>query len=263
MGNLVSELKKKIAQSGTSKREVLFFAPDESKRVRFLQEFDTGYSFQFHSDFNAKIFTLCLDQDDHEDCKLCNEQIPIQENFAWTVWDYDSNSVKIILTKATGVSPIPAFIEMYEEFGTIMDRDYKIKKVGKGTGSSFTVTPLDKSRFRQKAKPYTESQIEKILKESFKYEENNDDEEETTTSVKRKKKVKKEKTLRSKFEELDMEELKDICLEIGMSKKEFRKFDDEEEVISYLFDEYEEDDLEEILEEMDVDEDEEVDDDDE
>ena len=57
-----------------------------------------------------------------------------------------------------------------------------------------------------------------------------------------------------------MEELKSICLEIGMSKKEFKAFDDEEEVLDELFDNYEEDDLAELLENLDDDEDEDDDD---
>ena len=52
-----------------------------------------------------------------------------------------------------------------------------------------------------------------------------------------------------------MDELKSICLEIGMSKKEFKAFDDEEEVLDELFDNYEEDDLAELLENLDDDED--------
>ena len=57
-----------------------------------------------------------------------------------------------------------------------------------------------------------------------------------------------------------MDELKSICLEIGMSKKEFKAFDDEEEVLDELFDNYEEDDLAELLENLDDDEDEDDDD---
>ena len=35
-----------------------------------------------------------------------------------------------------------------------------------------------------------------------------------------------------------MDELKSICLEIGMSKKEFKAFDDEEEEIEKFFTEF-------------------------
>lgn len=269
--NLIKQMKDRIAKSGSSKKEVLYFAPDSVKRVRFLQELDTGHMIEFHSDFDTHVYEMCKDPEDHENCKLCQEEVPILENYVWSVWDYDSNAVRLICTKATGVSPIPALIEMFEEFGTIKDRDYKIKKVGKGTGGSFVVTPLDKSTFRNsKAKPYSEKQIREILEKAFTSQtddEDDDDEEEEEETVSKKSKkaskkaTKKKKSIRSKFEELDMDQLKEICLEVGMSRKEFKSFDSEEEVVEELFSTYEESDLEELLEGLDEDEDDDDEDD--
>lgn len=271
--NLIAEMKAKIAASGTSKKEILYFGKDSVKRVRFLQELDTGYAFEFHNDWAANILELCKDPEDHENCPLCEQGIKIYENFAWSVWDYDSNSVRILLFKANGVSPIPSFIEMYEEFGTIMDRDYKIKKVGQGQGGSFVVTPLDKERFNnKKAKPFTKKQMQEILEKAYakqEVEEDDDDEEEDeeeVTSKKSKKQAKKKKqkkSLRSRFEELSFKELKEIGLEIGLSKKELRAFEDEEELIDEFFDNYEEEDLQELLEDLEAEKDEEEDEDDE
>ena len=271
--NLIAEMKAKIAASGTSKKEMLYFGKDSVKRVRFLQELDTGYVFEFHNDWVANILELCKDPEDHENCPLCEQGIKIYENFAWSVWDYDSNSVRILLFKANGVSPIPSFIEMYEEFGTIMDRDYKIKKVGQGQGGSFVVTPLDKERFNnKKAKPFTKKQMQEILEKAYakqEVEEDDDDEEEDeeeVTSKKSKKQAKKKKqkkSLRSRFEELSFKELKEIGLEIGLSKKELRAFEDEEELIDEFFDNYEEEDLQELLEDLEAEKDEEEDEDDE
>mgnify|MGYP000919175144 CR=1 FL=1 len=271
--NLIAEMKAKIAASGTSKKEILYFGKDSVKRVRFLQELDTGYVFEFHNDWAVNILELCKDPEDHENCPLCEQGIKIYENFAWSVWDYDSNSVRILLFKANGVSPIPSFIEMYEEFGTIMDRDYKIKKVGQGQGGSFVVTPLDKERFNnKKAKPFTKKQMQEILEKAYakqEVEEDDDDEEEdeeevtSKNSKKQAKKKKQKKSLRSRFEELSFKELKEIGLEIGLSKKELRAFEDEEELIDEFFDNYEEEDLQELLEDLEAEKDEEEDEDDE
>lgn len=251
--NLISEMKAKIAASGSSKKEILYFPKDSVHRIRFLQELDGGYMFQFHNDFDAGIFELCKDPEDHEACELCKNGVKILEHFVWSVWDYDSNSVRLILFKANGISPIPSFIEMYEEFGTIMDRDYKIKKVGQGQGSSFVVTPLDKERFsNKKAKPYSEKEVNDIFAKAYakaKVDVDEDDEEEDEKP----KKKKKEKSLRSKFEELTFKHLKEIALEIGMSKKELREFEDEDELLDELFDNYEEEDLEELFDNLDED----------
>lgn len=262
--NLIKKMKDRIAKSGSSKKEILYFGKDSVKRVRFLQELDAGYTFQFHSNWEPAIYELCKDPEDHEDCKLCNDGVGLQDEFAWSVWSYDDQAVRILKFKASGLSPIPGLIEMYEEFGTIMDRDYKIKKVGSGMGGSFVVTPLDKERFKNsKAKPYTEKQMLELFKEAYKpkdtesEDEEDDDEDEedeveekTSKKSKSSKGKKKEKSLKSKYLELDWKVLKEIAIEVGVSKKQIREFDeDEEELVDYLFDEYEESDLEELLEE--------------
>lgn len=262
--NLIAEMKKKIASSGSSKKELLYFGKDSVHRIRFLQELDTGNTFEFHNDWNANILELCRDPEDHENCALCEQGIKLYENFVWSVWDYDANAVRLIVFKANGISPIPAFIEMYEEFGTIMDRDYKVKKVGQGQGGSFVVTPLDKERFsNKKAKAYTRAQVQEILEKAYTKsevdEDIEDEEEEKPKKSKGKSKKKKEPTLREKFEELDFDELKSIAREIGMSKKELKAFDDEEELLDELFDNYEEEDLQELLEDMEEDDEEDED----
>ena len=164
--------------------------------------------------------------------------------------------------KANGISPVPSLIEMYEEFGTIMDRDYKIKKVGKGMGSSFVVTPLDKMRFNnKKAKPHTELEVKEIFEKAFPYNENDEEESEEEevkevkkTKKKSAKKVKKspEEKLREDLEELDIDDLKEIAYELGMSKKEVKKLD-EEELIDEFIDNYELEDIQDIIDEMEFD----------
>ena len=172
MWNLVKQLKEAVAKRGTSKKEILYWGKDSVKRIRFIQDLDDGMMIQFHNNWDPSIFAPCHDPEDHEDCKYCKEGIALQDNYFWSVWDYDSNSVKLVQFKAYGISIIPSLIEMYETFGTITDRDYKIKKVGSGQGSSFVVTPLDKERFNnKKAKPFNEKQVHEILEKAYPYNE--------------------------------------------------------------------------------------------
>lgn len=254
--NIIKAMKEKIAKSGASKKDILYFGKDSKHRIRFIQELDAGYQFQFHNDWSTSIFELCKDPEDHENCKLCEEGIAIQDNFAWSVWDYDTNTVKLILFKATGVSPVPAFIEMFEEFGTMLDRDYSIKKVGQGQGSSFVVTPLDKERFKnKKAKPFSRNEVKDILEKAWpskdiEQDDEDDDEEEVVEKKSSKKKSKKKVAAEDLLGELSMKELKEIAYELGMSKKEVKSFDDEEELIEELVGNYEEEDLIELIEDM-------------
>lgn len=254
--NFLDQIKTAVKNSGSSKKDILYFGADTSKRIRFLQELDEGHSYTFHSDFETKIYEPCQDQEDHEDCKLCQQGIGTKEVFVWSVYDYDTSSVKLLAIKATGISPVPALIEFFEEYGTIMDRDYKIKKVGKGMGGSYTVTPLDKEKFGvKKAKPYSEKEIWEMFKKAYSskdVEEDDDDEEEDEEEVKptkKSKKAKKEKSLKDKYLDLDWDEVRDIALEIGMTKKELKAFDEDvEELVEELFDNYDEEDLEDMLE---------------
>lgn len=253
---LINSMKNQIAKSGSNKKEILYFGKDTVKRVRFLQELDNGYEFQFHNDWDTHVFELCKDPEEHENCKLCNERIAIQENFVWSVWDYDSNSVKLLQFKASGVSPIPALIEMYEEYGTILDRDYKIKKVGQGQGSSFSVTPLDKERFtNKKAKALSKVKVKEILKKAWtstsveNVDEEEDEEEEEVKESPRKKKGKKVKTIMDKMLACDIEDLKEIAKLLGMSKKELKQFDGVEELSGELYDNFEEEDIQDCMDE--------------
>lgn len=256
--NFLDQIKTAVKNSGSSKKDILYFGADTSKRIRFLQELDEGHSYTFHSDFETKIYEPCQDQEDHEDCKLCQQGIGTKEVFVWSVYDYDTSSVKLLAIKATGISPVPALIEFFEEYGTIMDRDYKIKKVGKGMGGSYTVTPLDKEKFGvKKAKPYSEKEIWEMFKKAYSskdVEEDDDDEEEEEEEeevkpTKKSKKAKKEKSLKDKYLDLDWDEVRDIALEIGMTKKELKAFDEDvEELVEELFDNYDEEDLEDMLE---------------
>ena len=256
MGSLISKMKEQIAKSGASKKDILYFGKDAVKRIRFLQELDDGFMIWFHNDFGAKIMEPCHDQEDHENCKLCEDGVTLQQQFVWSVWDYDSNAVRLLMFKASGVSPIPSLIEMSSEFDTIMDRDYKIKKVGQGTGGSFVVTPLDKERFtNKKAKPYNNKQVLDIISKAYETDndEDNDDENEEEESKKRskdKKKSKKKKSFKDTLYELDFDTLSDIAKEMGMSKKEIRGFDESEDLADELLDTYEIEDIEEVYEQL-------------
>ena len=70
-----------------------------------------------------------------------------------------------------------------------MDRDYVLKKTGSGSSTSYSVTPMDKNKFKNdKAKPYSKSAVLKILNKAFPFKELEDDDEEEDDEPKKKKK---------------------------------------------------------------------------
>ena len=100
-------------------------------------------------------------------------------------------------------SPIPALMAMYENYGTITDRDYVISVSGKQQNKTFSVVPMDKVKFRNaKAKPYSEKAILKMLDKAFPCDdEDDDDDDEETTSKKRASKSTNKKNRKSEPED--------------------------------------------------------------
>ena len=255
MGNLIENMRDRIKNGGSNLRDVFYIAADSKRRIRFLQELDTGFEFHFHSHFNRKINALCGTEYNH-DCPYCGDQDPDMKDvvmYAWNVWDYDANAVRILLYKATGISPVPALIDFYDEYSTIMDRDYTIKKTGQRLNSVISVLPGDIAKFRNKAKPYTRQQIVQILAKAYPFGEDEidqDEEQEKPVKSKKteKKAKKKEKSLEEKLLELDIADLREIAIELGVSKKELKGLD-EEEIVELLLDDNDEEDVEEAYQE--------------
>ena len=271
---LIDSMKERIKNSGTSRKEVFYVGADAKRRIRFLQELDDGFELKFHSHWNRGINALCAETYG-KDCPYCadtDEEMKEVTQYAWSVWDYDANAVRILLYKATGISPVPQLIEFAEEYGTICDRDYTIKKIGKGMSGSITVIPAEVSKFtNKKAKAFNYKQVVKILEKAYPLnsedvEDDNDEEPKKKKKVVEKKnKKKKEKTIEEKLSDLDIDALRNIAIELGVAKKELKGLD-EEEIVELLVDDNDEDDLNEAYEEyMDniEDGDDEVDDEDE
>ena len=210
--SVLDTMKNKIKESGSNKKEIVYFGKDSKQKFRFLQELDTAYEYDVHSSWNEGFTSICKASLGDE-CPLCEdnsiEDLKLQTYFALSVWDYESQSVRIMFMKANGISPIPSLIEYYEEYGTIMDRDYTIKKQGSGMGSSMTVLPGEKMKFSQKnVKPLNQKQIEKILLKAFPMpgetaKNNDDDDDEDEAPKKSKSKSKKETPKKAKKEKKD------------------------------------------------------------
>ena len=256
--SVLDTMKNKIKESGSNKKEIVYFGKDSKQKFRFLQELDTAYEYDVHSSWNEGFTSIC--------------------KASLSVWDYESQSVRIMFMKANGISPIPSLIEYYEEYGTIMDRDYTIKKQGSGMGSSMTVLPGEKMKFSQKnVKPLNQKQVEKILLKAYpmpgETAKNNDDDDEDETPKKSKskkeepKKDKKEKKEDKKWqkdlEACDEDELKAIAIELGMTKKELKGIEDEDELFMTIITDYEKDDIVEAYNSVMNDDDEDDDEDDE
>lgn len=147
---LLKDIKKAVRNSGASKGKFIYFKADTKTRVRFLQDVEDGIKVPFHDSFALGINVPCQEIYGRE-CKYCgDEDLRHRDLFAWSVYDYDANEVKILMAGVSSFSPIPNLIAMYEEYGTLLDRDYVIGRTGSQLNTSYSVIPMDKATFKNK-----------------------------------------------------------------------------------------------------------------
>ena len=176
---LLEKIKEDAKKSGQNKGKFFYVREGEKKRVRFLQDMQDGFEVTMHDSFEAGLNTPCKEMYG-KSCPYCDEEgIRTRSQYAWSVWDYDSNEVKILMYAMNNCTPIASLASMYETYGTLTDRDYVISKTGKQQNTQYTVIPMDKNKFRnEKAKPYSHSAFLKMLLKAFPDDNADDDEEE-------------------------------------------------------------------------------------
>lgn len=210
---LVDKIKNDVKKSGQNKGKFIYFREGQKVRVRFLTDMDDGMEVTFHDSFEAGINAPCQEHFDRS-CPYCEDEgLRTRSQYIWSVWDYEAKEVKLFMFAVNNCSPIPALMAMYENYGTITDRDYVISVSGKQQNKTFSVVPMDKVKFRnEKAKAYSEKAILKMLDKAFPCDDVEDDEDEDEAPKKRapkslgKKSNKKSKVDDDEDEDYDYEE---------------------------------------------------------
>lgn len=165
---LVDEIKEDVKKSATNKKKFIYFREKEKTRIRFLEDMDEGLKVKFHDSFEKSINIPCQKTFDRE-CKYCNdESLRTRYQFCWNVFDYEVGEVKLFMFPVNNCSPIPSLLALYENYGTITDRDYIIEVIGKGKNKAYSVIPLDKLKFRNdKVKPISHKKILQLIDEGW------------------------------------------------------------------------------------------------
>ena len=242
---LLDDIKNQVKKSGTNKGKFLYFKAGTKMRVRFLNDMEDGLKITFHDSYAKGVNSPCQKYYDRE-CKYCDEEdIRTRENFAWSVWDHEAKEVKVLMAPVNSFTAIPALIAMYDTYGTLTDRDYVITKNGQGQSSSFSVVPMDKSKFtNEKAKPFTKTKLLDMIDKAFSEYSDDDKEDEKTKASSKKKPAKVDLADKNAYSEYETRELYQLCVERGVEaeKKKPKK---------YYIDLLEQDDLENEEEEED------------
>lgn len=207
---LLDNIKKDAKKSGQSKGKFIYFREGQKQRIRFLQDMDEGQEIVWHDSYEQGINVPCQEHFG-KDCPYCeDDSLRTRSQYAWSVWNYETNEVQVFMFPVNNCSPLPALVALYETYGTLTDRDYVISVSGKQQNKSFSVVPMDKAKFRnQKAKPFSEQALLKMIDKAWPAEDTGDDEDEDEAPRKKrgpKKSGGKTKTKKSYDEDEDEDE---------------------------------------------------------
>lgn len=207
---LLDNIKKDAKKSGQSKGKFIYFREGQKQRIRFLQDMDEGQEIVWHDSYEQGINVPCQEHFG-KNCPYCeDDSLRTRSQYAWSVWNYETNEVQVFMFPVNNCSPLPALVALYETYGTLTDRDYVISVSGKQQNKSFSVVPMDKAKFRNgKAKPFSEQALLKMIDKAWPAEDNDDEDDEDEAPKKKKAPKKiggKTKTKKSYDEDEDEDE---------------------------------------------------------
>lgn len=176
---LVDKIKADVKKSGQNKGKFIYFREGQKQRIRFLTDMDDGMEVTFHDSFEQGVNVPCQELFG-KNCSYCEDtSLRTRSQYIWSVYNYDTKEVQLFMFAVNNCSPIPALMAMYENYGTITDRDYVISVSGKQQNKTFSVVPMDKVKFRnEKAKAFSEKAILKMLDKAFPCDDAEDEEDE-------------------------------------------------------------------------------------
>lgn len=214
---LLDKIKKDAERSGQNKGKFIFFREGEKKRVRFLNDMEDGLEITFHDSYEAGINVPCQEIFGRS-CQYCEEEgIRTRSQYAWSVWDYEAKEVKVFMFPMNNCSPLGAIAAMYENYGTLLDRDFVISVTGKQQNKTFSVVPMDKNSFKNsKAKAYSKSALLKILDKAYPDEHASESDEEDDELKSAKTKSKKQEKEEIDYSEMTAKELYNLCDDRGI-----------------------------------------------
>jgi len=209
---LVDDIKNQVKKSGSNKGKFIYFKPGNKVRIRFLNDMEDGIKVLFHDSFGKGINQPCQELYGRNCQHHDEEEIRHRDNYVWSVWDHEAKEVRLFMSPVNSFTAIPALIGMYETYGTLLDRDYVLTKNGQGQNSSFSVVPMDKSKFSNtKTKPYTKNKIMEMIDKAFPGED-----EESEDTGRKKKPAKNDVADNNSYGEYETKELYELCIERGL-----------------------------------------------
>ena len=226
---LVDIIKADVKKSGQNKGKFIYFREGNKQRVRFLTDMDDGMEITFHDSFEKSLNVPCQEHFGRV-CPYCEDDgLRTRSQYVWSVYNYDTKEVQLFMFPVNNCTPIPALMAMYENYGTITDRDFVISVSGKQQNKTFSVVPMDKVKFRNdKAKPFSEKAILKMLDKAFTCDVEDDEDEDEDETPKKRAPKSTSAGKKSRKPELEEEEDDDYDYEEWSDEEE-----DDDDVVDY------------------------------
>lgn len=229
---LLDKIKADVKKSGSNKGKFVYVREGAKVRIRFLQDMDEGLEVKFHDNFERGINCPCQEQYGRN-CPYCDEDSEVRTRslYAWSVYNYETNQVEVLMYAVNNCTPIPAFMAMYENYGTLTDRDYVISVSGKMQNKTFSVVPMDKVKFRnEKAKALSEKKILSMIDKAWPCDDSSDDDDDyDDEQIKKKKSKTKAKEAdaddwdaddeETSYEDMSAKELYKLCKDRDLEAK--------------------------------------------
>jgi len=215
-------------------------------KIRFLREFEDGIKIIWHNSFTDGVDTICLDYYGL-DCPHCDKTkedgYRTRDLYVWTVWNYDLKKQQIFMyAVSSAYTPVMGVLAIYDEFGSVLDRDLIIKRTGKELNTNYTVLNGDTGR-TPKCTPWTDEEIFERIKKAYVDMEVEEEEPQKRT---RNRKANK-KSIDDILDECPKGILQSIATELGENPSRKDSIDKLIDLILL----YEEADIREVLAELD------------
>lgn len=215
--SLIDKIKSDVKKSGQSRGKFVYIREGVKLRLRFLNDMEDGMEVTFHDSFQLGVNVPCQEHFGRS-CPYCeDDELRTRSQYVWSVYNYDAKEVQLFMFPVNNCSPIPALVAMYENYGTLTDRDYVISVTGKRADKTYSVVPMDKNKFRNtKVKPYSESAVLKMIDKAYPADNDEDDDYDDKPAHKSKKKAESdddwgENGSASGYDDMTPKELYQLC----------------------------------------------------
>lgn len=216
---LLDKIKADVKKSGQNRGKFIYFREGVKQRIRFLNDMDDGMEVTFHDSYTLGVNVPCQEHFGRS-CEYCDEEeLRTRSQYVWSVYNYDTKEVQLFMFPVNNCSPVPALVAMYEQYGTLTDRDFVISVSGKRADKTYSVVPMDKQKFRNaKAKPYSEAAILKMIDKAYPADDAEDEDDAKPVKKRNTKPVKDEANdaddgAEGKYDDLAPKELYKLCKE--------------------------------------------------